>query len=71
MTARIEFEVPQAADKRRVACASCNAPIWWIVTRAGQRMPLSCSTAVERDGKLFAQSHFADCPSANQHRRPK
>lgn len=43
------------------ACRSCDATIHWIVTPAGRRMP------VNPDGT----SHFATCPNAEQHRKPK
>jgi hypothetical protein len=39
-------------------CKSCGAPIYWITTKAGRRMPIT----------QMGISHFADCPNANQHR---
>lgn len=44
-----------AADK----CSSCGAPIWWVTTKNGKPAPISV------DGL----SHFADCRTADQHRR--
>ena len=42
-------------------CRSCGAPMVWCITPAGKRSPLN------RDGV----SHFATCPSASAHRRPR
>jgi hypothetical protein len=57
-------------------CRSCGAQIVWTVTENGKRMPLSKATEQRRyliDGDvcrsvLVYQSHWADCPSAAQHR---
>ena len=43
------------------SCSSCSAPIRWVVTKAGKRMPIN------RDGF----SHFADCPNAGTHRKAR
>lgn len=40
-------------------CRSCGAKIWWIVTKAGNKAPISV------DGL----NHFADCAHAKLHRR--
>ena len=42
-------------------CASCGATIAWCLTPKGNRAPM------DRDGI----SHFASCPNAADHRRPK
>jgi hypothetical protein len=42
-------------------CRSCRAPILWLLTPKGHRMPWS----------LAGVSHFADCPTAAEHRRPR
>ena len=42
-------------------CVSCKAPIEWVITKAGKRMP------VNADGG----SHFMTCPNAREHRKPK
>ena|GEM_PF-6536872 len=47
------------ADKGR--CRACGKEIWWLKTKSGKAMPWT------RDGV----SHFADCPQANQFRRPR
>lgn len=63
----------------RSACRSCGAPIVWVVTESGKRMPLDAKPekrfVVDVDGKAYVRdtyvSHFAHCPNAAQHRRPK
>lgn len=55
------FEVPTGRDHPIARCRDCEAPIWWVKTRAGKNMPLSLRRKVERDGKLFAPCHFTDC----------
>jgi hypothetical protein len=60
-------------------CRSCNAPILWIVTNpGGKRMPLDAKPEkrfVIEGGQAFSRdtyvSHFATCPNAAQHRKPK
>jgi len=40
-------------------CSSCHGRIWWVVTKNGRPAPYTV------DGV----SHFADCPTAKQHRK--
>jgi hypothetical protein len=40
-------------------CRSCGAPVLWVITAAGKKMPLN------RDGT----SHFANCPEADKWRK--
>lgn len=42
-------------------CRSCRAGIWWAITPGGKWNPL------DADGT----SHFATCPAAAEHRRPR
>lgn len=58
-------------------CRSCGQPIVWAVTERGRRMPLSKATerrAFIVDEHEIARSvitydsHFSDCPNADQHR---
>ena len=67
----VEFEVPH--DATVCYCRSCGAGIYWTESVAtGKRMPLSVRTEREReDGQRVAQSHFADCPHARQHRKDR
>jgi hypothetical protein len=59
-------------------CRSCHAEIIWAVTERGRRMPLSKAserrrfvlehaTGIARSVVTY-ESHFADCPNADQHR---
>jgi len=52
---------PQTDNESSATCSSCGAPILWVVTQAGKRMPL------DPDGT----THFATCPNADEHRKPK
>lgn len=53
------YEIPEGTDPK--PCSSCKAPMYWITTAHGQRMP------VNADGI----SHFATCPDAANHRKAK
>jgi hypothetical protein len=71
------------------ACRSCEAPITWVVTASGKRMPLDEAPAATgnmvivdgvarfvsaEDLRLIRPtytSHFATCPDAATHRRPR
>ena len=57
--APLRFPIPPASVPK--PCRSCAAPIHWIVTPHGKRMPAN------PDGT----SHFSTCPNAAEHRRPK
>lgn len=59
-------------------CRSCGASIRWIKTHAGKNMPLNAAAQtfwLERDGDWFTEkgqtSHFATCPNADAHRKPR
>ena len=65
-------------------CTSCNAEIVFAKTEAGKTMPVSMASGQKRivlehdaDGTVLARvvstylSHFADCPNAPQHRKPR
>lgn len=55
-------------------CRSCGAEIIWLETAAGKAMPCDL-VGINPDSRLFDpkvhRSHFATCPNANQHRRPR
>lgn len=56
---------PAGAVETRIAeekrpCRACGTPLWFIRTRAGKLLPM-CADGV---------SHFANCPNADQFRRP-
>ena len=59
-------------------CRSCGAPIYWVTTSNGKKMPLDTGAEqkfVMRDGTAHMervyQSHFVTCPNATQHRKNK
>lgn len=49
--------------ERLTTCRSCGAPVYWGVTAAGKRVPISVATG---------ESHFKDCKDAKSwtKRRP-
>ena len=55
-------------------CSTCQTPIIWLRTAAGKRMPVDPGSVQDGD-VLFDparhRSHFADCPQADEHRRPR
>jgi len=57
------FPIPPAAPVTR--CRSCGAPVIWIVTAKGKRMP------VEAEGAKRGESHFAHCEHAADWRKPR
>lgn len=56
-------------------CRSCGAPIIWLRTRSGSNMPVDADTVPLGDDGPFDPkvhtSHFATCPHAREHRRPR
>jgi hypothetical protein len=68
-------------------CTSCGAEIEWAVTAAGKRIPLDVGDTPDgnlvllEDGRAIHRSpattgtprraHFATCPHARRHRRPR
>jgi hypothetical protein len=73
------FDVP--AGTRAAECRTCHATVFWITTANDRKMPVDC----EVDGGMQPSrnaggrgavdgrgvSHFATCPYANAHRRPR
>lgn len=59
-------------------CRSCKAPVIWIKTRSGRRMPLDAKPEkrIVVNGE-YAEvtdtyvSHFVTCPNASEHRRSR
>ena len=60
-------------------CKSCGAEITWIKTENGKMHPINAKSQklwvfhVDGQWRLSdcATSHFASCPNADQHRKPK
>lgn len=44
-----------------MACRTCGEPIFFLKTHADKWQPID----------LYLESHFANCPGAAQHRRPR
>lgn len=55
-------------------CKTCGAAIVWLKTSTGKAMPVDAGTVQEGE-TLFVPgrhtSHFATCPQADQHRKPR
>jgi hypothetical protein len=43
-------------------CRACGTPIWFFKTKLGKFLPINRETG---------EPHFADCPSANDFRKPR
>lgn len=59
-----------------VPCSFCRALIVWFRTKAGKRMPIDEETTQPTDAEhqldlARHRSHFATCPDAAKHRRPR
>lgn len=55
-------------------CGSCRAPVVWLKTAAGKSMPCDAATVGAEDRQYDHAkhtSHFATCPNAAKHRKPK
>jgi len=49
-------------------CRSCAAPIYWTITKAGKRSPMSLDPLTQAPYDP-PRSHFADCPDRRQWRK--
>lgn len=61
-------------EKRIVRCRSCKAPIVWLKTAKDKPMPVNADSVHPGDMALELGkhvSHFATCPDANTHRKPR
>lgn len=61
-----------AYKEPRSACRGCQAPILWVTTPTGRRIPLDPQPVLALVGQghvLGRVSHFATCPKANSFRR--
>lgn len=67
-------------------CKSCGAPIIWRVTEGGKSIPVDAEPSADGNLIFFGtsahpvpklwtgdryKSHFATCPNAAKHRKPK
>jgi len=66
---------PQYFPGRRAAnCRSCGASIFWFRTSKDKAMPVDAETVGADDATLDLskhRSHFATCPNAAKHRKPR
>ena len=61
-----------SGEGRVKTCSSCNAPIVWLLTKTGGRMPCDAATVGIEDTTYVHGthiSHFATCPNATHHRK--
>jgi hypothetical protein len=61
MTTRPPVTFSIHANAPLQSCRSCSASIYWIVTGNNRKMPVDPSGV----------SHFATCPNAAEHRKPR
>lgn len=55
-------------------CRSCDADIVWLKTAAGKDMPVDAASASPEDQVFDAKKHkphWATCPNADRHRKPR
>lgn len=69
-------EEPGVRHPKAVNCGSCRALIVWFKTPQGRKMPVDEETVRPTDGENDLdlsrhRSHFATCPDANKHRKPR
>lgn len=64
-----------ARHARRITrCRSCRARIVWLETHAQKTMPVDADTVDPADvlfDRNAHRSHFATCPNAKRHRKPR
>jgi len=67
MTAASDSAFPRESN-----CRSCRAPIVWLRTNTGHRMPVNADTAQPHD-EIFVYgrhvSHFSTCPQRDDWRK--
>lgn len=63
-----EFLVDRDQVGRTVPCAACRAPMVWIETKTGRRMPLSARTAREIPCPACQGRQGAPCPTCRSAR---
>jgi hypothetical protein len=69
-----EPDTTEEHERRIVRCRTCRAKIIWFKTSAGKNMPVDADTVEPEDEELDLPrhvSHFATCPEADKHRRPR
>jgi hypothetical protein len=69
MKTALTFPIPPSAPV--VPCRSCKAPIVWIRTALGKRMPVNYERVNGCCPPASGTSHFATCPNASDWRKPR
>jgi len=67
-------EAAQEAHDNRIRRCDCGARIIWFTTKTGKKMPVDADTVEVGDEEYDPprhHSHFAICPNAAKHRRPR
>ena len=68
-------DIVTMAEYKEVPCKSCDALIVWMKTKTGANMPVNAKSAKFGDTIYDASaghiSHFATCPNASLHRKPR
>lgn len=59
IAAMVSGRIRMPDDAGKAVCRNCKAPIWWVTTPRGKKMPL------DHDG----ESHWSTCPCADRHRK--
>lgn len=70
----VSAQVIELHNFRTVLCRSCSKPIIFMKTRLGKRMPTNAESVAPADLVFDASkhvSHYATCPHANSHRKPR
>lgn len=70
----IDPEVLERHERRITRCSSCRARIVFLKTATGKSMPCEADSVAAGDEEFDAEkheSHFAKCPSAQQHRKAR
>ena len=64
------FPMPDESD-REISRCSCGRRMCWIETANGKKMPLSMDGAMVQigTGRVFANSHFAECSDRETKRK--
>lgn len=69
-----EESVLERHERRITRCNSCRARIIFLATSTGKKMPVDADS-VDPEELIFEpkkhESHFATCPNADSHRRPR
>lgn len=70
-----EPDTTEAHERRITRCRTCQARIIFLPTAAGKQMPCDADTVkpehTQFDVDLGHENHWATCPGADKHRKPR